>query len=126
MSDGETREEIEEIVNDEPPVQEPVQEAVIETILEEEAKPVKAKPKAKAKPKIKITEEPVEPIKEEIIKEEPEPIIEVEENPKWIDKNRQMVNCPDYNLSMTQHTLKYTHKKRYCKGALQEEVEEEV
>ena len=30
-----TREEIEEIVNDEPAVQDPVQEAVIETILEE-------------------------------------------------------------------------------------------
>ena len=66
-----TRDEIEEIVNDEPPVQEPVQEAVVETILEEEATPVKAKPKAKAKakPKIKITKEPVEPTKEEIIKE---------------------------------------------------------
>ena len=37
-----TRDDIEEIVNDEPPVQEPVQETVIETILEEEAKPVKA------------------------------------------------------------------------------------
>ena len=39
-----TRDEIEEIVNGEPPVQEPVQEAVIETILE-------VKPVAKAKPK---------------------------------------------------------------------------
>ena len=37
-----------------------------------------AKSKAKAKPKIKITKEPVEPIKEEIFKE-PEPIIEVGE-----------------------------------------------
>ena len=45
MSDDGTREEIEEIVNDEPPVREPVQEAIIETILEEEAKSVKAKPK---------------------------------------------------------------------------------
>ena len=74
-----TRDEIEEIVNDEPPVQEPVQGAVIETILEEETKPVKAKPKAKAKekPKIKITKEPVEHIKEEIIKEP-----EAEEKPK--------------------------------------------
>ena len=57
MSDDETREEIEEIVNDEPPVQ----EAVIETTLEEEAKPVKAKPQAKTKPKIKITKEPIKP-----------------------------------------------------------------
>ena len=71
-----TRYEIEEIVNDEPPVQEPVQETVIETILGEEAKPVKAKPKAttKAIPKLKITKEPVEPIKEEGIKD-----LEVEE-----------------------------------------------
>ena len=46
MPDDETRDEIEEIVNDEP-----VQEAA----QEEEIKPVKAKPKAnaKAKPKIK-------------------------------------------------------------------------
>ena len=58
MSDGETRNEIEEIVNDEP-VQEPVQKPV----QEEKVKPVKAKPKAKskAKPNIKITKEPVEP-----------------------------------------------------------------
>ena len=74
MSDDETREEIEEIVNDGP-----VQEAIVETILEEEAKPVKAKPKAKATPKIKITKGPVEPIKVEVIKEEPEPIVEFEE-----------------------------------------------
>ena len=55
--DDQTRDEIEEIVNDEP-VQEPVQE--------EEIKPVKSKSKAKAKakPKIKITKEPIEPIKE--------------------------------------------------------------
>ena len=49
MSDEErTRDDIEEIVNDEP-----VQEAAIETIIEE-VKPVKAKSiaKAKAKPKI--------------------------------------------------------------------------
>ena len=105
-----TRDEIEEIVNDEPAVQEPVQEAVIETMLEEEeAKPVKAKPKAK-KPKTKITKEPVEPIKDNIIKE-PGPITEVEEKPKKIYKNKQMVNCQDCNLKMTQHTLKYIRKK---------------
>ena len=34
------------------------------------------------------------------------------------------MKCPDYNLSMTQHTLKYIHKKRgYCKG-VQEPIEE--
>ena len=38
-----------------------------------------------------------------------------------------MVNCPDCNLKMAQHTLKYIHKQRgYCKGAFQEEVKEEV
>ena len=63
-----TRDGIEEIDNNEPPVQEPVQEAISETILEE-FKPVKAKPKAKAKPKIKITKESIEPIKEETVKE---------------------------------------------------------
>ena len=73
-----TRDEIEEIVNDEPPVHEPVQEAIRETILEEVKPVAKAKPKAK-QPKIKITKEPVEPIKEEVIKEP-----EVEEKPKTI------------------------------------------
>ena len=49
MSDEEqTRDEVEEIVNDEP-----VQEAVIETIREEEVKPVKAKPKARQKQNLK-------------------------------------------------------------------------
>ena len=112
MSDDETRDEMEEIVNDEP-VQEPAQEAVIETVVEEEVKPVKAKPKAKAKakPKIKITKEPVEPIKEEeVTEEEPEPVIE-EEPPTKKNKNKQMAKCTDCNLSMTQHTLKYIHKK---------------
>ena len=125
MSDDETREEIKTTVNDEPQVQEPVQEAVVETILEE-AKPVKAKPKAKAKakPKIKITKEPVEPIKE-VVKEEPEPVIEVEvgEKPKQIYKNKQMANCPDCNLSMTQHTLNYIRKQGgCCKGSFQQGI----
>ena len=61
QNEEQTRDEIEEIDNDEP-----VQETAIEEVIEEEehkAKPVvKAKPKAKAKPKIKITKEPVEPI----------------------------------------------------------------
>ena len=76
--DERTRDEIDEIVNDEP-----AQEAVIETIIEEEVKPVKAKSKAKAKAKskIKITKEPVEPIKGE----EPEPVVVVEEKPKIIN-----------------------------------------
>ena len=50
MSDDEqTRDEIEEIANDEPPVQEPAHEAVIKTILEE-VKPV-AKNKIQSKSK---------------------------------------------------------------------------
>ena len=41
---------------------------------------------------------------------------------------KELVNCPDCNLSMTVHTLKYIHKKEdtYCKGAIQEEEAEEV
>ena len=95
--DGQTRDEIEEIVN-----AEPVQGAVIETIVIEETKTVKAKPKAKAKakPKVKITKEPVEPIQQE----EPEPVVVVEENLKII--HLELVNCPDCNLLMTVHTLR--------------------
>ena len=38
-----------------------------------------------------------------------------------------MAQCPDCGLSMTQHTLKYYHKKRgHCKGTVQEEVKEEL
>ena len=105
MSDEEqARDEIEEIaINDEPV------DSVQETVIEEEAKPVKAKPEAKAQPKTKITKEPIEPI-EHIKEEEHEPI--VEEKPKKINKNKQTVKCPDCNLSMTQHTLKYIHEKR--------------
>ena len=69
MSDEEqTRDEIEEILNGEPV------EFVQEPIVDEEVKPVvKAKPKEKkTKPTIKITKEPIEPIKEE----GPEPSVE--------------------------------------------------
>ena len=59
MVKEESREQDEEISNNE----EPIKEAVIETIIEEEEE-VKPKPKAKtksrAKPNIKITKEPVE------------------------------------------------------------------
>ena len=74
--DDQTRDDIEEIVNDGP-----VQEAAIETIIEE-VEPGKAKSKAKAKTtfKTKLTKEPVEPIKEkrQIKDEEPEPVVVVE------------------------------------------------
>ena len=54
MVEEESREQIEELINNEEPVKEVV-------IIEEEIKP-KAKPKTKsrAKPKINITKEPVE------------------------------------------------------------------
>eukprot|EP00972_Heterocapsa_arctica_P023865 3515811-Heterocapsa_arctica.AAC.1 len=35
--------------------------------------------------------------------------------PDQIDKNKEMVTCPDCGLSITLHNLKYTHK-RCCKG----------
>ena len=82
MVEEEPREEIEEIIYNE----EPVKEAVI--IEEEESKP-KPKPKAKsrAKPKIKITREPVEPISEE-------PVVEEPEQPKNIYKLKKIIQCP--------------------------------
>ena len=63
MSEEETREQIEEIVNNE----ETVKEAVIEPIIEEEEEEVKPKPKpkARAKPKVKIVKEPVVEVVEE-------------------------------------------------------------
>ena len=111
--DDQTRDEIEEVVNDEP-VQEPVQEEDIKSLK------TKSKAKAKATPKIKITKEPVEPSRE-VIEEKPEPVIKGEK-PKNNDELKEMVNCPDCSLSMTRHTLKYIHNKDYCKGASQEEI----
>ena len=108
----ETREQIEEIVNTE----ETVKEAVIEPIIEEEeekeeVKP-KPKPKARAKPKVKIAKEPVVEVVEV-----------VEEKPKKIDKLKEIVKCPDCNMDMTVHTLKYIHKRRgFCKADIKPEV----
>ena len=109
----ETRELIEEIVNENPqedPIKEPIEELI------EEVKP-KAKPKtkAKAKAKVKIIKEPVI---ETVI--EPEPVIE--EKPQKVDKLKETVKCPDCGVSMSQHTLKYIHKKRgYCKAVVEPE-----
>ena len=109
---------------------EEVKEAIIEEVKEEGIKP-KAEPRAKskAKPTITITKQsvecsgvsrdpldgrgkapssPIEPIKEE--EEEEEAIPVVEEKPKN-DKLKEMVQCPDCGLSMTQHALNCTHKK---------------
>ena len=71
MVEEESREQIEEIINNE----EPVKEAIIETIIEaEEVKPKpKSKAKSRAKPKIKITKGPVE---EAIPIAEKEPVVE--------------------------------------------------
>ena len=115
MAEEESREEVEDIINNE----EPIKEAVIETIIEEEeeVKPKpKSKPKAKnkAKPKIKITKEPVE---EAIQTNEEEPIIEEQPAPVKVDKLKKIVQCPDCGVSMTQHTLLYIHKRRgFCKA----------
>ena len=111
MAEEETREQIEEIVNNN---EEPVKEEIKEELKEKEIKP-KAKPKSKsrAKPKIKIVKESVEP-------EKPvEPVVEViEEKPEpKVDKLKTIAQCPDCMLSMTQHTLKYIHKRRgFCKA----------
>ena len=41
------------------------------------------------------------------MKENPEP-------PKKLYKLKQIVKCTDCGLEMTQHTLKYIHKRRGC------------
>ena len=108
MSEEETRDEIIDIVNNEEPI--------IEEEVKEEVKP-KSKPKSRAKPKVKITKEPVEPIVVE------EAIVEVVEQPKKVDKLKEIVKCPDCNMDMTVHTLKYIHKRRgFCKAEVVPEV----
>ena len=125
MSAEETREKIEEIINNE----EPVKEEIKEEAKEEEIKP-KAKPKSKsrAKPKIKIVKESVEPVELIVVEEKPEPIVVVEEKPApvKVDKLKEIAKCPDCMMQMTQHTLKYIHKRRgFCK-AVKEEPEKQV
>ena len=145
MSEEETRDQIEEIINNE----EPVNEAVIETIIEEETIP-KPTPKAKsrAKPKIRITKEPVEPVEsiieepivdnksrakpkikitKEPVVEEIEPVVQEPEQPKKIYKLKQIAKCPDCNMDMTVHTLKYIHKRHgFCKADIKAEPEKPV
>ena len=102
MSEEETREEnYSGIINNEEPVK-------------EEPKP-KAKAKSRAKPKVKIVKESVEPVV--TIVDEVEPVVEVVEKPKKVDKLKEIVKCPDCNMDMTVHTLKYIHKRRgFCKA----------
>ena len=116
----ETRDQIEEVIINE----EPINEAVVETIIEEEEiKPkakTKAKSRAKAKPKIKTTNL-LNLLKQYKNEEEPiieEPIVQVEpEQPKHKYILKKIVQCPDCGLSMTQHTLLYIHKRRgFCKA----------
>ena len=61
--------------------------------------------------------EPVEPIVEEpIVVEKPAPV--------KVDKLKEIVKCPDCDMDMTVHILKYIHKRRgFCK-AVKEEPEQ--
>ena len=108
MSEEETREDnYSDIINNEEPVK-------------EEPKP-KAKAKSRAKPKIKIVKESVEPVVTAI----EDSIVEVVEKPKKVDKLKEIVKCPDCNMDMTVHTLKYIHKRRgFCKAVVKAEEPE--
>ena len=75
------------------------------------------KPERKQKLNSLIPKEPVEPIVH--VAEEPvvEVVEEVAEQPKKVDKLKQIVKCPDCSLEMTQHALKYIHKRRgFCEA----------
>jgi hypothetical protein len=123
----ETRDEIIDIVNnEEAPVKEEIKE---EPVKQEEIKP---KAKRASRAKVKIVKESVEPV-EPIVKESVEPVVEVvepviEEKPEpKVDKLKSIVQCPDCLLSMTQHTLKYIHKRRgFCKAVKTEAVPEKT
>ena len=115
MTDEEkTREQIEEIVNNNN--EETVNDEPVKEEIKEEAIKPKAKAKSRAKAKqVKIVKEPVEQVVEEPVDEE---------KPKKIDKLKEIVKCPDCNMDMTVHTLKYIHKRRgLCKADVKEEPE---
>ena len=112
MSEEETRDDIIEILNNEEPVkEEPINEEIKEEIKEEEIKP-KAKPKSKAraKPNIKIVKESI--VEEPVVEEKPEPVVEEKPTPVNVDKLKEIAKCPDCNMDMTVHTLKYIHIRR--------------
>ena len=123
MSEEETRDDMIEILNNEEPVKEAIIEEVKEEMQEEEIKP-KAKPisKSRAKPNIKIVKEPiVEPV--EPLVEEPT-VVEEKPAPVKVDRLKQIVKCPGCKMDMTQHTLKYIHKRRgFCKAVKTPEPE---
>ena len=120
----ETRDEIEAIVNNEEIVQEEIvkEEIVKEEIKEEIVKEIKPKAKRASRAKVKIVKESVEPVEPILVEEKPvEPVIE--EKPKKIDKLKEIVACPDCNMDMTVHTLKYIHKRRgFCKADVKPEA----
>jgi len=121
MSEEESREEIEQIVNnnEEEVKEEIVKEEIVKEEVKEEVVKPKAKAKTRAKPKVKIVKEPVEVL--EIIEEQEEQV--TVEKPVKIDKLKQIVKCPDCGLEMTQHTLKYIHKRRgFCKADIKTET----
>ena len=107
----ETRDEIIDIVNNEEPVKEEIKEAIV--------KEIKPKAKRASRAKVKIVKESVEPVVE---------VVEVIEKPEpKVDKLKSIVQCPDCLLSMTQHTLKYIHKRRgFCKAVKTEAVPEKT
>ena len=129
MSEEEIREQIEELINNvEEPVKEEIKEEIKEEMQEEEIKP-KAKPKSKsrAKPKIKTVKESVEPVEPVVVEEKPEPVVEEKQAPVKIDKLKQIAKCPDCNMDMTQHTLKYIRKRRgFCKADIKAAPEQPV
>jgi len=44
-----------------------------------------------------------------------------------IDKLKEIVKCPDCNMDMTVHTLKYIHKRRgFCKADIKAEPQPSV
>ena len=50
--------------------------------------------------------------------------VEEKTAPVKVYKLKQTVKCPDCHMDMTQHTLKYIHKRRgFCKAAVKEEPE---
>ena len=116
---SESREEIENKVNtNEETPQDETQEVVAQEKTKEEEIIEKPKPKAKAKAKaktVKITKEELVEVVKEATAPPPTP-----EEPKKIDKNKVKVQCPDCNLEISQHNLKYTHKK-YCKAVKKQE-----
>ncbi len=83
--------------------------------VEEPSEVVKMKkPRAKAKPKAAPVSITKEDIMEAVLEATKKPV------PDKVDKNKEMVECPDCGLTITRHNLKYTHK-RYCKALKEQE-----